>query len=101
MARRSSGTIRDLSTCPPKFLHLGGDDGDEFVLHQPHKDLGAGDQDADPGPAQGQHLENGPASKHGQGLLKVGPGQEQGMARVAPKSRPWVSSGEPLAGRRT
>ena len=40
-----------------EFLHLGGDDGDELVLHQPHEDLGAGDQDADPGLAQGQHLE--------------------------------------------
>ena len=35
-----------------ELLHLGGDDGDELVLHQPHEDFSAGDQNTDAGLAQ-------------------------------------------------
>ena len=61
-----------------EFLHLGADDGDEFILHQPHEDLGAGYYDADPGLAQGEHPEQGPVAQEGHGFMKVGAGQKQG-----------------------
>ena len=59
---------RDLAA---ELDHLGGDDGREFVLDESLEDLGARDQDADLGRAQGQDLQDRAVAQGGQGAAEL------------------------------